>query len=166
MHVRKKLSDILTTSERDSVIRAWETTAAAADFGPLPAGDYKAKLDGAEFFTSKARATPGIKLALVVVEPVEHVGRKLWHDLWLTGPAMPGTKRDLAKIGVTELDQLDGPVPEGIIVAVRVVTRKDDDGSERNRVTRFEFARRETPAPNPFPTADEADNTEEGETPF
>ena len=64
---------------------------------------------------------------------------------------MPGTKRDLNKLGVTDLEQLDHPVPEGIIVTAKLALRKDDDGTQRNCVARFEVLRIEPPKPNPFP---------------
>jgi hypothetical protein len=48
------------------------------------------------------------------------------------------TKRDLGRLGVTSLDQLDRPLPPGIVCDVRVALRADDDGLERNRVVSFQ----------------------------
>jgi hypothetical protein len=48
------------------------------------------------------------------------------------------SKRDLSKLGVTTLDMLDRPLPAGIVCDVRVALRADDDGVERNRVSRFD----------------------------
>jgi hypothetical protein len=166
MNTRKKLSDILTNSERDSIIRVWEQSATAAEYGPLPAGEYKARVIAAECFTSKGKGTPGVKLTLTVVEPVEHAECKLWHDLWLTAAAMPSTKRDLAKIGITDLEQLDRPFPQRLVVAVRVVVRTDDDKSERNRITRFEFDHIEPSEQNPFPPLSDGDELADGGPPF
>jgi hypothetical protein len=149
------------------MLRAWEQTAAAAEYGPLPAGNYKARLTAVELFTAKGKGTPGVKLTLAIVEPAEYDGRKAWHDLWLTAAALPATKRDLAKIGITDPEQLDQPVPEGIILAIRVAVRRDDDGTERNRITRFELDHIEAPAPNPFPEANgDLDDEGEGAPPF
>ena len=66
-------------------------------------------------------------------------------------------KRDLAKIGIATTEQLERPLPAGIVVAARVALRKDDDGAEFNRVTRFDVVAVETPAPDPFaPVLDDA----------
>src|SRR5690242_20744099 len=96
---RKKLSDILGAAGNGGNFDSlWHRTAAADDFGPLPAGEYTFRILSGELFTSK-RGTPGYKLALEVSEG-GHEGGRAWHDLWLTPAALPMTKRDLAKIGV------------------------------------------------------------------
>ena len=64
----------------------------------------------------------------------EHAGRRLWHDVWLTEAAMSLAKRDLGKLGVTSLEQLERPLPEGIIIDAKVALRRGDDGEEFNRV--------------------------------
>jgi hypothetical protein len=80
----------------------------------------------------------------------EYTGRQLFHDIWLTKTAMPFAKRDLGKIGVTELEQLDQPLPRGIRCRVQVALRKDDNGKEYNRVTRFDVVAIEPPKPDAF----------------
>ena len=71
-------------------------------------------------------------------------------------------KRDLAKLGVTALEQLEQPLPPGIRCKVKLALRRDDDGTEYNRVKRFEavgidppeqdaFAPQDGPHPNPIP---------------
>jgi hypothetical protein len=67
-------------------------------------------------------------------------GRRAWCDFWLTAAALPMTKRDLAKIGVTDLAQLEQPLPVGILIRGKLALRCDDDGNESNRLTRFECA--------------------------
>jgi hypothetical protein len=79
---------------------------------------------------------PGYSLAFTVSDG-EHKGRKVWHTAWLTPAAMPMTKRDLAKLGVTSLDMLEQPLPAGFVCSVKVALRVDDDGVERNRVVSF-----------------------------
>jgi hypothetical protein len=153
---RKKLTDILNNSEAEAIQRIWDSTQVAADLGPLPPGTYVARVESAEFFTARS-GTSGVKLTLVVAEPAEFAARKLWNDLWLTPAAMPATKRDLLKIGVTALEQLDRPIPEGLVIECRVALRRDDDGTERNRVVRFDLLRIEPPKPNPFPPPDGPD---------
>src|SRR5262249_48283863 len=69
----------------------------------------------------------------------DHEGRRLWHDLWLTSAAMGMSKRDLAKFGIEELDQLDKPIPPGILILARVVVRQNDQGKEYNHISHFEY---------------------------
>ena len=102
MTERKKLMDILHSSERDELARAFDQAKAAEDFGPLPKGEYTFRILSGELFTAK-RGTPGYKLTLEVTEG-EFEGRRTWADYWLTPAALPMTKRDLAKIGVSDLE--------------------------------------------------------------
>ena len=138
MNERKKLSDILRGSDRDTLAKQWQDTKAAKDLGPLPPGEYTFRILSGELFTSK-QGTPGYKLTLEVTEG-EHEGRRCWHDLWLTPAALPLAKRDLGKIGVADLEQLERPLPAGILIRAKIALRKNDDGTEHNRVARFEPA--------------------------
>lgn len=160
---RKSLSDILRDGDRQSLSRAWGETQAAEDFAPLPTGEYVARIVGGELFTSKAKGTAGYKLAFRVLEG-DHQGRQFWHDVWLTPAALPMAKRDLAKLGVTALEQLERPLPPGIRCKVKLALRRDDDGTEHNRVKHFEvvgidppeqdaFAPIDAPKPSPQPLA-------------
>jgi len=161
---RKSLSDILSAGERGSLSRAWDETEAAEDFGtPLPPAEYTCHLVGADLFNAATKGTPGVKLTFKVIEG-EHAGRRLWDDLWLTPAALSMTKRDLAKLGVTAPEQLEQPLPSGIRCRVKLALRKDDDGTEYNRVRSFEvvgidepeqdaFAPQDAPAPTPQPQA-------------
>ena len=63
---------------------------------------------------------------------------------------MAMTKRDLLKLCIERLDQLERPLPEGIIVSAKVALRREDGGAEHNRVTRFEVIAIEPPEPEPF----------------
>ena len=133
---RKSLSDILRNGDRESLSQAWGETQAAEDFAALPAGEYVARIVGGELFTSKRNGTAGYKLAFRVLEG-NHQGRQFWHDVWLTPAALPMAKRDLSKLGVTALEQLERPLPPGIRCKAKVTLRKDDDGTEYNRVKTF-----------------------------
>ncbi len=137
MNDRKKLTDILHNGDRDSLTRAWQSTAAAAEFAPLPKGEYTFRVLAGELFTAKS-GTPGYKITLEVTEG-EFQGRRAWADWWLTLAAMPMTKRDLAKLGIEALYQLERPLPPGILIRGKLVLRTDDDGNERNRLVRFDF---------------------------
>ncbi len=137
MSDRRKLSDILAhNTDRDQLQRAWKATAAAAEFAPLPAGEYTFRIASGDLFTSK-RGTPGYKLTLEVTEG-NFEGRRAWCDFWLTQAALPMTKRDLLKIGVKDLDQLERPLPSGILLKGKLAVRSDDEGKESNRLVRFE----------------------------
>ena len=164
---RKSLSDILREGDRETLSRAWDEAKAADDYGePIPAGEYVCHLVAANLFNAKTKGTPGVKLAFKVIEG-EHTGRRVWHDCWLTGLALPQTKRDLLKLGIERLEQLDSPLPPGIRCAVRVAFRQDDHGNPFNRVKTFTvvdidppeqdaFAPLDAPGPAPQPEAADA----------
>lgn len=44
MNNRRLLSDILQGSDREELLRAWESTEAADEFTPLPGGTYVARI--------------------------------------------------------------------------------------------------------------------------
>lgn len=148
MAERKRLSDILMNSERERLEAAWKTTKPADDFRPIPPGEYKCRIVDGSLFNAK-KGTPGYKLAFEVIEG-EHVGRKCWHDVWLSEPALPMARRDLGKIGVTSFDQLEGPLPPGIVITAKIIIRKGDNGEESNRVSRFDVIGIEPPERDPF----------------
>ena len=133
---RRRLTDIITGGV-DSLRDQWNRAEAATDFAPLPAGTYVARVLSGELNTSKS-GTPGYKLTFRVLEG-EYAGRQFWHDVWLTPPAMPMAKRDLGKLGVTDPEQLEQPLPAGIRCKVKLALRRDDDGTEYNRVRHLEF---------------------------
>jgi hypothetical protein len=149
MPERKKLTDILLNSDREKLDGQWDSTKAADDLKPLPSGEYRCSIASGELFTAKKNGTLGYKLKLVVVEG-EHADRVVWHDVWLSEAALPMAKRDLGKLGITSLEQLERPLPEGIVVAAKVALRKNDDGTEFNRVNRLDVVGIEPPEPEPF----------------
>lgn len=151
---RKRLTDILHGGERDAIASAWQTTEAAEEFAPLPAGEYVAHVTSGELFTSKSNHTPGYKLTFKVIEG-EHEGRHFWTDCWLTEAAIAMSKRDLGKLGVTSIDQLEQPLPQGIRVKAKLALRRDDDGTEYNRLRSFEVLGIDKPEKDPFAPKDE-----------
>ena len=153
MNPRKKLADILLNSERENLGRAWNSTKPADDLKPLPSGEYRCSVASGELCNSK-QGTPGYKLKLVVLQG-EYTERVVWHDVWLSEAALPMAKRDLGKLGVTSLEQLERPLPEGIIVNAKVALRRGDDGTEFNRINRLDVVGIETPEPEPFAPSDE-----------
>jgi hypothetical protein len=134
-HPRKSLVDVLNGTGRDDLARQFDEAEAAGDMVPLPRGTYRCRLTDGELVTSKG-GTPGYALTFTVADG-DHKGRRLWHTCWLTPAALPMTKRDLGKLGVTSLAMLDGPLPAGIVCDAKVVVRADDDGVERHRVVSF-----------------------------
>ena len=146
---RRQLSDILNGKGVD-LREVWDKTAEAPDFTPLPAGTYTAHVLAVEFFKAKT-GTPGVKIQFRICEG-EHVGRMLFHDCWLTPAAMPQTKRDMGKLGLFTIEQLENAtVPPGRIrCKVRVSLRTDDDGTQRNRVRGFDVVSVDEPTADPF----------------
>jgi hypothetical protein len=133
---RRKLSDILNGGVA-SLQDTWSKTEAADDFDALPRGEYIARIISGELRKSSKKGTPGYLLTFRVLEG-EYTGRQFWHDLWLTAAALPMTKRDLAKLEITAIEQLEQPIPQGIRCKVKLGLRKDDDGNQNNRVRAFE----------------------------
>jgi hypothetical protein len=163
---RRRLTDILrgSGSGGDDFHSAWDSTQAADDFGPLPPGTYLLRILSGELFNARLKGTPGYKLQFEVAEG-EYEGRYLWHDVWLTPAALPMAKRDLAKIGICREEQLEEPIPRGILVHAKVVIRRDDDGTERNRIVRLDPAGVE--AGDSFePSAEAGTDADSTETPF
>jgi hypothetical protein len=153
-----KLSDILNGSGGDFNAR-WNSTKAAGDFGPVPRGEYECHVTRGELESSRTNRTPGYKIEFTILDG-EFKGRKLWQDCWLTPAALPQTKRDLAKLGITTPEQMEALVPRGIRCRVRVVLRKDDDGTERNRIRSFDVIGIDTPEAGPFAPKPEGDAAE------
>ena len=81
----------LHNGDRDNLARGWGDIQAAKDFGPLPAGEYVARIIGGGLSASKAKGTPSYKLTFQISEG-EHQGRQFWHDVFLTPAALPMAK--------------------------------------------------------------------------
>jgi len=132
-----KLTEILRQQGTLSEIQAaWNSTAAAGDFDVIPKGEYVADVTQGEAIESRTNATPGYRLTFEIVDG-PHKGYRLWHECWFTPKAISRSKRDLAKLGVTSLEQLEQPLPAKFRCKVKVSLRKDDDGEERNRIRQF-----------------------------
>lgn len=151
--MRKRLTDILRGDGAARLQTAWAATEAAQDLGPIPAGEYDCRVIAGELVNSRSRGTPGYKLTFEVIDG-EHKGRRVWHDVWLSEAALPLAKRELSRLGIMSLEQLEAPLPQGIRCAVKVVLRRDDDGGEYNRVKSFEVVGIDEPAVDPFAPTD------------
>ena len=114
----------------------WDRIQSAAEYEPLPPGEYTALLTKGELAENSRTSTPSYKLTFRV-EAGDYANRQFFADLWLTEKSMPYTKRDLLKLGITSPQQLEQPLPCRFRCKVRLALRKND-GVEFNRVVRFE----------------------------
>jgi hypothetical protein len=140
MSERKRLSDLFVGGA-EKMADAWDKTAPAEGFKPLPPGEYDATIIQGELFTART-GTPGYKLTFEV-SGGEHAGRRFWCDLWLTDRAIRFTKGELLKLGITKFEQLDRPLPARFLCKAKLALRQNDDGTEWNRVRSFEVLRAE-----------------------
>ena len=155
-----KLSDILNNGDGERIRRKWNETEAADEFGPLPPGEYTAHIIDGDLEQSRSKGTPGYKLTFKIIDG-DYAGRQFWHDVWLTEAALPQAKRDLGKLSVTDIAQLENPLPRFIRVKAKVVLRRDDDGSEYNRVRRFDVLGIDEPEQDEFAPADDEAGTDD-----
>ena len=140
MTPKKKLSEIV--KNMSALKQQWSQTAPAPDTDtPVPAGVYLCDLlDGAAF--ESRGGTPGYKVTLKVKEGA-FAGRFVWHDFYLSEKALPYTLRALTKIGITRPEQLDEPLPPGLVVKAKVaptINARLISGISINRQTRQEDA--------------------------
>ncbi len=151
-----KLSDILHGNGGD-FNDTWNATTAAGEFGPVPRGVYACRITKGQLESSRSKGTPGYKVEFTIIEG-DFQGRKLWADFWLTPAALPQSKRDLAKLGITSPAQMEQPLPKWIRCSVTAVVRRDDDDVERNRVRSFEVVGIDTPKADPFAPGGSTEN--------
>jgi hypothetical protein len=145
---RPKLSDILRSAGAENIVDLWNTTEAAEDYRPIPAGTYTCHLIDGQLSHSR-NGTPNYKGTFKVVDG-PHSGRRLWWEIWLTQKAMAMAKRDLAKLGIHRPEQMEQPVPQWLRCRVVVVIHADDNGTDRNRIRDVEVIGRDTPEADPF----------------
>ena len=112
--------------------QSWDNTQAAA-FDPLPSGLYRCLVSEGRLMNSQTNGTPGYRIDLQVLEG-QYAGRKLWHSVWLTPDALARTKYELGELGITDLDQLEQPLPVGLTVEVALARRTGDDGLPYNKI--------------------------------
>jgi hypothetical protein len=153
---RRSLGDIARGGV-DNLQRAWDSTQAAAGVDPVPSGTYRCLVSEGRLFASQSNGTPGYKLVLQVLDG-PHAGRRLWHDVWLTDAALSRAKYELGQLGITDLGQLEQPLPAGLIVEVVVSLRTGDDGLQYNKVRSFRVI------PPVVPVDDFAPSPESGQT--
>ena len=149
---RALLTEILA-GQTEQLRQQWSETEAADEFGILPTGTYTCHVHRGELGTSQ-NGKPKYTITFRVCEG-EYMGRQLWHPVYLTPAALPMAKRDLGKLGITTLEQLEMQVMSDCIrCAVDVVVRRDDDGAERNRIRMFKVICVDQPTVDPFAPVD------------
>ncbi len=134
---RRRLRDILAGDTED-LRRAWDQAEEAEDYKPIPTGWYTCSVKDISLFRSR-KETPGVKVVFAIAEG-EHAGRSVFHDAWLTPAAMPMTKRDLGRLGISNLDQLENGehASARMRYTVHVTRREDSDGVPYNCIRSFE----------------------------
>ena len=133
----RKLLKPFMNGQLQEISDAWDNAEIAEEWGPLPAGKYVAEIISGEMFNSGRKGTPGYKLTFKVVEG-EHEGRQFWNDIGVSDSAMSMAKRDLAKLGMEDFADLATPLRHVFRCRVQLALRTDDDGSQFNRVKRFD----------------------------
>ncbi len=128
---RRSLSEIARGRVND--LRLTWNQAQATGYEPLPPGKYNCLVARSELTTSRTHGTPGYKICFEVLDR-DHRGQLVWHDVWLTAEAMGRAKYELGQIGITDLEQLERPLPPGLIAEVVVSRRTGDDGLVYNKV--------------------------------
>ncbi len=154
------LTDILAAGGfgGDAFSNTWNSTQAADEFAPLPAGEYVCHADKGELRNAR-KGTPGYCLTFKVIEG-DLTGRLVWLDLFLTPAALPMAKRDLLKLGIDSPEKMEQPLPAGIRCKVKVGLRRNDSGNETNRVVRFDAVGIDAPTVDPFAPADDSPTTD------
>lgn len=132
-----RLAAMYAGDELADLTKQFEAAEAASDSAAIPPGRYRCLAVSGELHKSRS-GTPGYRVTFCV-EDGEHRGVRLRLDCWLTPAAMPMSKRDLVKLGVS---RLDSPFPPGQVAEVTVVKYADDDGIERNRIRSFQVVDR------------------------
>ncbi|MGL4462735.1 MAG: DUF669 domain-containing protein [Planctomycetia bacterium] len=122
-------------------------TKAVDTFQPLPDGVYECHVDAGELTAAKT-GTKCYRLKLRVLDG-DHAGRLLWKTLWLSPAALPRSKAELEKLGVTTSAQMRRPFPPGVVVRAVVKVEPDQDGEPRNEVKKVAVVRIESPS-DPF----------------
>lgn len=130
------MSEILASD--GDLYTKFDSVEAAAENELLPPAWYTCRLDDIRPDQSAKKLTPSVTLEWTVIEG-DHAKRKVWQSLWLTENALSRTKRDLAKLGITNLDQIEDGITAKITASVLVGERRDDGGEydPKNEIRRF-----------------------------
>jgi hypothetical protein len=93
-----------------------------------------------EFALIGGKATPDCKVTFEVMESVnpDHIGRKVWHDFWLTSGNAPYLKRDLGTLGWkgTLISQLANPSDASLMCLGADVTLGIEEYTDKNGIAK------------------------------
>jgi hypothetical protein len=129
----------------DDLDKAWSgatPAAPGASFSePLPDGvKVKLAVVEQEFVLVGAKATPDCKVTFEVMEAENpaHIGRKVWHDFWLTSGNAPYLKRDLGILNWKgdRLSQLTNPSDASLMCLGADVTLGIEEYSDKNGIAK------------------------------
>lgn len=118
----------------------------AADFGPLPPGEYTVEVIDADMRPTKKGDGQYVWLELSVIEPAAYVNRKLWANLNIVNPSAKAQEIGLAQFsslcraaGIRQCKDTDELINKVVNVDVKI---KPADGTygESNAVTNFSRA--------------------------
>ena len=132
----------------EELARRFRASEEASEFVLLPADEYIANAIRGAFDTTK-NGVPEFKVEFEISEGF-FVGQRLWLHLYLSEKALPISKRDLKKFGITDLAQVRDGWPGTWRCRVKVSVQTSDSGNESNRTQLLEVLSRLDPGPEPF----------------
>jgi hypothetical protein len=104
----------------------------------VPPGTYTGKLTDSRIVRSLRTKNVGVTLLWEILGQA----RTTWvrRTLWLSAGALPHTKRDLARLGVRTLADLDNdpPVRPGVMCRFVIADRRSSDGYVEPRIVAWE----------------------------
>ncbi|HET6575909.1 MAG TPA: hypothetical protein VFG68_20070 [Fimbriiglobus sp.] len=123
-------------------IGAFDSTAPAPEYVPIPPGIYSARVLRGEYCNTRT----GVDAYRVRFEVTEgpHAGQTVIRTWTFSSRALPYAKRDLAPFGLTSSAQLLSPFPDAgreYFVRLVVALQRGDDGVERNDIKRIDLLR-------------------------
>ena len=126
----------------DDLDKAWTGATPAAPGAtfaePIPEGTkVKLAVVEQEFALIGAKATPDCKVVFEVMEG-DFIGRKVWHDFWLTSGNAPYLKRDLGILGWKgdRLTQLTNPSDASLMCLGADVTLGVEEYTDKNGIAK------------------------------
>jgi hypothetical protein len=123
-------------------IAAFDSTAPAPEFSPIPPGVYAARVVRGEICSTKAGAD-AYRMWLEVTEG-PYTGRTLVRTWTFGARALAYTKRDLSVFGLTSSTKLLSPFPEPgreYFVRLVVALQRGDDGTQWNDIKKIDVIR-------------------------